>query len=433
MATMIQPDRLCLGTVACCAALTLLYHCSALAFVGMWGERPSVLVSTVMRLAIWSIVYGGTVVVLLLLDDYKYRQYLRQQPYLLSIHASIVLWIAWKMLLHTRRSVVEGGAPPSFESLPSNQTIVITGASAGIGLETVKALYRNKNNNKLFLLCRNLSKARAALQNELNDSINDHKRQLVLVECDLCDFASVRRAASEVRKQTNDTNIDILVNNAGVMLKDKCISKDGFEMTLQANYLGHFLLTSLLLPSIPNGRILNVSSSTYQLSKLVTDHHHKKKQQNLDYLLCRDWYSLFGQYSNTKLCNIWHSELLAKRYPNVFTAAIHPGLVRTDVVRNLPLLLQLGNRLFGSVLSTLQKTPKQGAWGTLYCCCTTATTALVHDDNNHVMESGRYWVNRKIQATHAPPPPPNFWQWSVDWVQLTEDECRQLKNNKKSK
>jgi NAD(P)-dependent dehydrogenase (short-subunit alcohol dehydrogenase family) len=140
------------------------------------------------------------------------------------------------------------------------KVIVITGGNAGLGLETAKILAQDKNNT-LILGCRDQAKAKNAVAGLKRNSNNPNIKSL---ELDLASFASIRHFAEEVAAITKA--IDVLACNAGMQLaRGTQLTAEGFEKTFGVNYLGHFLLTKLLMPLInpSSGRIVLVSSGTH--------------------------------------------------------------------------------------------------------------------------------------------------------------------------
>jgi len=265
-------------------------------------------------------------------------------------------------LQNTRRTLVEGGPEPAPEPTFGESTVVITGANTGIGKETAKWLAQHYSTITIVMCCRNLAKAEQARQEIVRVAPT---AMVVCHELDLGSLSSVRSSAAKLRAK--HPKIDVLINNAGLMHKDCIITNDGFEQVFQVNYLSHYLWTRLLQPC---GRIVNVTSSTYALrsSPLIPfeDLHCQKERS----------YTLFDQYALSKLSQIYFTYELQRR--GYSAIAVHPGLVRTDVVRNMPAVLQILNSLFGAIIASMQKTPAQGAWGSVFAATTVDLKGLYH-------------------------------------------------------
>ena len=122
----------------------------------------------------------------------------------------------------------------------SGKTFVVTGANSGIGYEAARALA--KKGGAVVLGCRNLEKGGAALET-IRLRVPDAR--LELEQLDLGDLGSVRAFAERFSK--GHRRLDVLVNNAGVMAIPRRTTRDGFEMQVGTNHLGHFALTGLLL------------------------------------------------------------------------------------------------------------------------------------------------------------------------------------------
>jgi NAD(P)-dependent dehydrogenase (short-subunit alcohol dehydrogenase family) len=212
-----------------------------------------------------------------------------------------------------------------------DRVAVVTGATAGIGYETALALARA--GATVVLACRDLDRAATAAAR-----IADHApgAQLTRTRLDLADLASVRAAAAEIAER--HPRIDLLINNAGRMWAPRSLTQDGFESQFGTNHLGHFALTGLLLPRltpVPGSRVVTVSSMAH--SRDVMD------------LADLDWrrrpYKPMDAYAQSKLANVLFSYELQRRLaaagaPTI-ALAVHPGIVRTELVRHMRAPLRL--------------------------------------------------------------------------------------------
>jgi NAD(P)-dependent dehydrogenase (short-subunit alcohol dehydrogenase family) len=200
------------------------------------------------------------------------------------------------------------------------RTAVITGANSGLGLQTARALAGK--GATVVMACRNQEKGAAALQ-----SVRDqHPAATVeLLELDLADLASVRKAAEELLVRHGA--IDMLFNNAGVMALPHRTTADGFEMQFGTNHLGHFALTGLLvdrLLSTENSRIVTISSTAHRIGRM-----------NFDDLQSEKRYRKWRAYGQSKLANLLFTrELqrrLAARDASTIAVAAHPGYAATHL------------------------------------------------------------------------------------------------------
>ncbi|MGB3614406.1 MAG: SDR family NAD(P)-dependent oxidoreductase, partial [Elainellaceae cyanobacterium] len=137
---------------------------------------------------------------------------------------------------------------------------IVTGANTGIGYETALALA--KTGMTVSLACRNQAKAIQA-----RDSILAQvpEGDVVVMPLDLSELSSVRAFAQAYRERFS--HLDLLINNAGVMCPPYSKTEDGFERQMGVNYLGHFLLTELLLDLMPDtsqSRVVSLSSNAHK-------------------------------------------------------------------------------------------------------------------------------------------------------------------------
>lgn len=265
------------------------------------------------------------------------------------------------------------------------KNVLITGANSGIGKETSLQLASMGAN--VYMACRSIKRAEEAIDDIMKACPNIDPSQLQIVEIDLGDMASIRKAVFDkdcllYKVQT----IHVLINNAGLMMGTKTQSKDGMELMMQANHLGHYLLTRLLIPKLSkkDTRIINVTSSTYQLAT-----------QGFDFgdIMCTKTrkYTLFGQYAQTKLANILFTKQLATKYPEWKIFAVHPGLVRTNVTSHMPWIMQTLNALFAWYVGSMQKSPSQGAYSNVLCAAA---------PSDELPPTATYIVNCRPQELH---------------------------------
>lgn len=211
----------------------------------------------------------------------------------------------------------------------SGKVIIVTGGNSGLGKETVLQLAKH-NPHLLYMGARSKAKAEEAIA-EIKTTVPN--ANIKFLEIDISSLSSVKRGADAFLAE-ND-RLDILINNAGVMGLPPGLTEDGYESQFGTNHMGPALFTKLLLPALqktslsPNAdvRIVNISSEALKFGPptgLVLS-------QNKTSLA-----SLSGaqRYGQSKLANLYFSQILAKKYPNIKTNAIHPGLVRTGITTN---------------------------------------------------------------------------------------------------
>ena len=205
--------------------------------------------------------------------------------------------------------------------LLTGKTAFVTGGNSGLGLETVKAIAARGAH--VFLATRNQKKGVAAA-----DAVKEAfpAASIEVITLDLGSSASIKLAANKFA----DTHekLDILVNNAGLMAVPLGQTEDGFETQFGVNYLGHWSLTSLLMPQIlkaPSARIITVTSLAHHFcSGIDFDDPHLRKK-----------YSPWGAYTQSKLANYYFAIGLHREFQNSGSAAksllSHPGLSQTNL------------------------------------------------------------------------------------------------------
>ncbi|KAF0902373.1 hypothetical protein E2562_016216 [Oryza meyeriana var. granulata] len=260
-------------------------------------------------------------------------------------------------------------------------TAIITGATSGIGAETARVLA--KRGARLVLPARSLKTAEEARARLLAEC--PAAGDVVVLPLDLSSLASVRRFAA--RFLALGLPLNLLINNAGKFADRFTLSDDGVEMTFATNYLGHFLLTKLLLEKMAEtarktgveGRIVNVSSTIH--SWFAGD----DAVGYIDGVIRRKIpYDPTRAYALSKLANVLHTRALADHLKemkaNVTANCVHPGIVRTRLIRERDGLVT--NTVF-FLASKLLKTIPQAAATTCYVAVHPAVAG----------ESGKYFAD----------------------------------------
>lgn len=199
---------------------------------------------------------------------------------------------------------------------------IITGANSGIGKET--AIDLAQRGGKVYIACRDVKRGEDALKEikELSGSSNVHFLQL-----DLASLESIRNFSAKFHELEHQ--LHILINNAGVMACPKALTRDGFEMQIGTNHMGHFLLTNLLLDLLKQSspsRIVILSSMFHWYGRINKEDLNSEKS-----------YWRWAAYGQSKVANILFARELAKKLAGTGVTAnsVHPGAVKTGLTRDI--------------------------------------------------------------------------------------------------
>jgi retinol dehydrogenase 12 len=256
-----------------------------------------------------------------------------------------------------------------------SQTILVTGATSGLGLATARALLRQ--GHRVLLHGRDERRGRAIVS-ELLAERPAHAPQLLLA--DFRSLAEVRQLALSCLAAA--PRLDVLINNAGGLFS-RALTRDGLEQTFAVNYLAPFLLTTLLLPRLQASapaRIVNVASAA----------HRGQALDFADLTSARD-YKVMRAYGRSKLANILFTRALARRLSSklVTANALHPGVVNTRIGQNGPFARLLGRIL----MPMIGISPEDGAKTSVFL----ATAPEVAET------SGGYFVRCQMHALATAP------------------------------
>ena len=250
------------------------------------------------------------------------------------------------------------------------KTILITGATSGIGRVTARELA--DGGAGIVFVARNREKAEETREWIIRETGN---RSVDFIISDLSARDGVYSAAD--RFKSGHAGPDVLVNNAGAFFARRMESPDGIEMTFALNHLAPFLLTNLLLDSmkvLPRARIVTVSS-----------HAHVGASMSFDDLEGRKRYRGWTAYGQSKLANLLFTFELARRLSGskVTANALHPGFVATGFGMNNGTLMKAAMGLaqrFGAI------TPEEGARTSVYLASSPEVEGV----------SGKYFVKCAI-------------------------------------
>jgi len=221
----------------------------------------------------------------------------------------------------------------------TGRTVVITGASSGLGLQTARAM--QSAGAEIIAAVRDLDKTRAAIDCET-------------VLLDLTDLRSARTAAATIADRHD--RIDVLINNAGVMAIPKSRTVDGFETQFGTNHLGHFALTNLLLPHVTD-RVVTVASGAHRGGKIRFDDPNWTTGR----------YDSWAAYSQSKLANLLFVLELQRRLTAagspVRSLSAHPGYSATNLQSHSGRVMNAAMKVGNAVLA---QSDEQGALNTLY-------------------------------------------------------------------
>lgn len=282
----------------------------------------------------------------------------------------------------------------------ADKTILITGCSSGLGVETARALATT--GATLYLTVRDVPKAKAALGDLLQlDSVH-------LLTLDLNSLKSVRACAADFLSKSKTLNI--LIENAGVMATPEGRSEDGFETQFATNHLGHLLLLLLLKPTLLasatpefNSRVVILASAAHRLSDVHFDN------LNLD-----GEYESWKSYGQSKTANVWTANYVERKYgpKGLHAFSLHPGGINTDLSRHMPPEV-LEQVLSDPSSSKLMKNAEQGSATTVWAAVAKALEGT----------GGKYLEDCGISEPYAP----SAAQWGpghAAWAYDSEKEAK---------
>lgn len=272
----------------------------------------------------------------------------------------------------------------------TGKTVVVTGASSGIGLAAAMGFARR--GARVALVGRD--EARLALAVTAVRELAGPQAQPAGYRADFGVLDDVRGLAETLAGAY--PRIDVLANNAGAVIPRRMTTVDGHELTVQANHLAPFLLTNLLREHLTGGRIVNTASEAYRSGRLDPGDLEGKRLP----------YRSLRVYGSSKQGNVLFAAEAARRWPETLSFAYHPGVVRTSFGRHSGLY-----RLFYR-LTPMLASPDQGADTMLFLAGAPADELV----------NGAYYVRRHPRRVVRPTNDAGFaakiWEVSAEAVGL---------------
>ena len=267
---------------------------------------------------------------------------------------------------------------------------IVTGSNTGLGRVTAMELARQGSH---VILASRSSTRTTPIVDEIGRQVG-HDR-VEFLELDLSSLASVKSAANTFLG--GGRPLHVLVNNAGLAGR-RGMTAEGFELTFGVNYLGHYLLTRLLLATL-------IASSPARIVHIASSVHHRAERIEWDRLRKPRLLHATPEYAVSKLANVLFNRELAKRLAGtgVTTYAAHPGLAATDIYRVVP-------PPFRKLMTRSMPTSEQAARTQVWCATSPELSS----------ETGLYYAN--LQRKDPSPIAMNdnlaseLWTRSEEWV-----------------
>lgn len=270
---------------------------------------------------------------------------------------------------------------------------MVTGANSGIGKAITLGLAQM--GAAVVMVCRSRERGEAARQDII---ARTGSGSVDLLLADLSSQQSIRQLAQDFR--ANHAQLHVLINSAGVNLMRRSVTVDGIERTFAINHLAYFLLTNLLLDVLKSSapaRIVNITSSGQ--SPIQFDDLQGERQ-----------YRGFQAYTQSKTANVMFTYELARRLEGtgVTVNAVHPGVVRTNLARDMNILF----RLMLVVMWPFMAPPEKGAETALYVAASPEVEGV----------SGKYFARKKearsSEASYDEAAAQRLWRVSAELAKM---------------
>ncbi|XP_038206574.1 retinol dehydrogenase 13-like [Zerene cesonia] len=297
-----------------------------------------------------------------------------------------------------------GGKPYIKEASAEGKTIIVTGATSGIGKETTWELA--KRGAKVFMACRDMAKCEEVRRSIVLETGNKY---VYCRPCDLADNASIRKFVETFKSE--EPRVDVLVNNAAVMEPPQGVTRDGYETQLGVNHMGHFLLTQLLMDTL--------KASVPSRVIVVTCVAHTRGDINKQDLNFSKKYDAAAAYNQSKLANALFARELGRRLleTDIAVIAVDPGFSDTELSRHLPMRKSMTRFVVYPLFWPVMKKPRVAAQTILHAAL---EPALQKCKGDYFVDMKPAEFSEKAQDYELAQ---WFWKVSERWTRLYEHKA----------
>ncbi|KAM0433664.1 hypothetical protein ACHAQK_009098 [Fusarium lateritium] len=290
----------------------------------------------------------------------------------------------------------------------SGKVILVTGGNSGLGKQSIIDLARH-NPSQIWLAARSLERALEAIADikEQVPTASIHPLQL-----DLTSLDSVKLAARTFLKSA--ARLDILMLNAGIMATPPGITKEGYEIQIGTNHIGHALLTKVLMPLLL--QTTEKAGSVVRVVILSSTVHAQAPEGGIQFDTLKtqaDTMETWTRYGQSKLANILYGRELAKRYPQLQVVSVHPGIVNTGLtdswMESSP-LRRLVRPFFMPLVSNFLTSVEDGVKNQLWAATSTAIiSGEYYEPVGKVGKASSYAKDETLAK--------KLWEWTEEQFQ----------------
>ncbi|KAL7926973.1 hypothetical protein ACQKWADRAFT_279163 [Trichoderma austrokoningii] len=285
----------------------------------------------------------------------------------------------------------------------SGKVVFLTGGTSGIGRAAVLELAKH-NPAHIYFTGRNEESAQEVISQCANSP------NMTFLPCELDNLASIREAAAKFQHD----HLDIFIANAGIPGISPALTKDGYEVQFGINHIGNAALLLLLLPimlrtanEVPGAdvRFVATTSLAYAMASGIDFDALRSKQDNM--LLMGRW----RRYAQSKLANVLFARELGKRYPQITSLAVHPGMVSTEGTASFGIF----DKMFLFIAAPRgMLTPREGACNTLWAATSPEVKDKINGETALFEPVGKPHVGNA--QCHSEELSKRLWEWTIEEV-----------------